>query len=109
MSVARNKACIYCGSEGPITDDHVIPKSLWREFGIRRRVLDNMSNRVPACLKCNQEKANRTPGEWFEMHPEYRARFLANARYLSNAVLRAVEEGIPGGTVRAMSRKVSCG
>lgn len=102
--MAKKNVCFYCGGDGPITTDHVIPVSRGREFRIRRRVLDNKSNRVPACLKCNQEKADRTPGEWFELHPEYRGRFLANARYLSNAVRMAVEGAIGIGSKGPVSR-----
>lgn len=82
------RACVYCGSTERLTIDHVVPISRWREFGVRRRVLDNNSNRVVACLRCNMEKAAMSPREWFEKHPEYRERFRREARYLSNTVKR---------------------
>lgn len=85
--------CVYCGREAALTVDHVIPLSRWVEFRIRRRVLDNNSNRVLACPSCNQEKGSMTPAEWFARHPEYRKHMLARARYLSDAVKQAVLGG----------------
>lgn len=79
-------ACVYCGSVEQLTVDHVVPLSRWQEFGLRRRVLDNPSNRVPCCRRCNSEKGNMHPREWLALHPEYVARFAAEAKYLSNAV-----------------------
>ncbi len=66
--------------------DHVVPVSRWREFGVRRSVLDNGSNRVLACERCNREKANLSPREWFSLHPEYRDRFRREAKYLSDTI-----------------------
>ena len=60
-----------------------MPLSRWREAGIKRRVL--------ACQKCNAEKANKLPDEWFALHPEYKARFLREAKYLSETVRRLCE------------------
>ena len=85
----RNKngpACVYCGSTSDLTVDHVVPLSRWREFGLKRRVLDNKSNQVLACRSCNAEKGNLSPSEWFALHPEFRERFRRQAKYLSNAV-----------------------
>ncbi len=82
----RKKACIYCGSRDSLTTEHVVPISRWRDFGVRRRVLDNKSNKVAACVKCNGEKASMSPKEWFELHPEYKKRFVREARYLSDIV-----------------------
>jgi hypothetical protein len=70
--------------------DNVVPVSRWREFGVRRMVLDNDSNRMPACLRCNSEKGTMSPGEWFDLHPEYKKRFKSRARYLSDAIRRIV-------------------
>ncbi|MFZ1464497.1 MAG: HNH endonuclease [Anaerolineae bacterium] len=83
-------ACVYCGSDKDLTVEHVVPISRWREFGVRRRVLDNDSNRVHACLKCNAEKGAMLPREWFHLHPEYKERFVHEARYISDAVKRIV-------------------
>lgn len=84
----RNALCVYCGSPGPLTVEHVVPIAYWRKYGVKRRVLDNKSNRVLACLRCNLEKGGMDPREWFELHPEYRQRFLREARYVSNLVKR---------------------
>ena len=46
--------CQYCGvREGPMTIDHVVPKS----FGGR----DSWENLVCACIECNNKKGHRTP------------------------------------------------
>ena len=84
----KKQQCVYCGSEDPLTVDHVVPISRWREFGVPRRVLDNKSNRVLACRRCNNEKGNMSPQEWFARHPEYRERFIREAKYLSDPVKR---------------------
>lgn len=48
--------CAYCGKEGDLTVDHVIPKS--------RGGTDAWENLLPACRPCNEAKGNRTPEEW---------------------------------------------
>jgi len=84
--VKQKEVCAYCGSDEEMTVDHVVPISRWQEFHVKRRVLDNKSNRVPCCRKCNAEKGCMSPREWFDLHPEYRKRFIAAAKYLSDAV-----------------------
>lgn len=64
----------------------MIPLSRWQEFGLRRRLLDNPSNRVLCCHRCNAEKGNMHPREWLALHPEYASHFAAEAKYLSNAI-----------------------
>jgi 5-methylcytosine-specific restriction endonuclease McrA len=49
-----NYTCQYCGTKsGQMTADHVIPKSLGGK--------DTWDNLVCACVKCNNEKGDRTP------------------------------------------------
>jgi len=87
MSEYTRERCVYCGSgELPLTTDHVVPLSRWIDFRIKRRILDNKSNRVVACRKCNNEKGNMSPKEWFALHPEYQKQFMKEAKYLSNQV-----------------------
>ena len=50
-----NRRCAYCGAAGPLTIDHVIPKS--------RGGADSKSNMVWCCFICNVRKAARTPEE----------------------------------------------
>ena len=46
--------CQYCGtSKGPMTVDHVIPKTMGGT--------DSWSNLVCACSRCNNKKGDRTP------------------------------------------------
>ncbi|MBQ9682036.1 MAG: type II CRISPR RNA-guided endonuclease Cas9 [Neisseriaceae bacterium] len=58
--------CVYCGDtldthrlfeKGYVEIDHAIPFS--------RSWDDSQNNKVLACGKCNQEKGNKTPFEWF--------------------------------------------
>lgn len=42
--------CVYCGSEGPITRDHVFPQTIFL-------VLDKQMITVPACDSCQQVKS----------------------------------------------------
>jgi 5-methylcytosine-specific restriction endonuclease McrA len=49
--------CVYCGSKEKITIDHFIPIS---KFGA-----DKIENIVPACIKCNSSKNNKSPEDWF--------------------------------------------
>lgn len=45
--------CQYCGTtRGPMTVDHVVPRSFGGE--------DTWENLVCACIKCNNQKADRT-------------------------------------------------
>jgi 5-methylcytosine-specific restriction endonuclease McrA len=46
--------CQYCGrTTGPMTTDHVIPRTMNGE--------DTWENLVCACVECNNKKGNRTP------------------------------------------------
>lgn len=47
--------CQYCGKKGPVTLDHVVPKS--RGGG------DSWENLVSACFECNNKKGNHCPEE----------------------------------------------
>jgi len=46
--------CIYCGAPDPGTLDHVVPVAQGGALGPL----------VPACVRCNQSKHARTPGQW---------------------------------------------
>lgn len=48
--------CFYCGSKENIGMDHVIPISRGGTHGI--------GNLVPACIKCNNRKLDKTIMEW---------------------------------------------
>lgn len=51
----RGTDCAYC--QFPATEvDHIVPVS--RGGGVA------LANLAPACLECNAEKGDRTPGEW---------------------------------------------
>lgn len=50
--------CYYCGIPGKMTVDHLTP--------ISRGGTDDIGNIVPACLRCNCSKRDRTAKEFFE-------------------------------------------
>ena len=50
-----NNKCVYCGSTKDLTLDHIIPKS--------KGGLNNWTNLVTSCFKCNSKKGDRTPEE----------------------------------------------
>lgn len=52
----EGRSCKYCGSPGPLTLDHVIPRSQGGS--------DEPQNLVPACRSCNSSKGGRTPEQW---------------------------------------------
>lgn len=88
-----SNACLYCQHTGQLTIDHVIPPKA-SEFGLRKReLMNNMSNMVPACLKCNGKKGNMIPAEFLDF-PELLI-FLKKAKYLSAKVRTALESS-PG-------------
>lgn len=48
--------CAYCGAEGKLAQDHVVPVS--------RGGAHEPSNIVPACKPCNSSKCNKLLSEW---------------------------------------------
>ncbi|MEM4284048.1 MAG: HNH endonuclease [Candidatus Caldarchaeum sp.] len=61
--------CAYCGCTSALQKDHIIPRC--------RGGMDHPDNVVWACEKCNQEKGDRDPFEW------YTARYgLEEGKYL---------------------------
>src|SRR5688572_9395897 len=50
----REGTCVYCGAVGPITKDHVIPRSLFKDR-------DRLMITVPSCGPCNRKKATGEP------------------------------------------------
>lgn len=68
--------CAYCGSEGPLTIEHVIPVS--------REDIDNpgtvRGNLMPLCKSCNCSKKDRTMDEYFAEEGMVRAEVVEFAR-----------------------------
>lgn len=61
--------CAYCGSDGTLCMDHVIPLS--------RRGENKINNIVPACRSCNSSKHDAPLAEWYVDQPFYsRDRFI---------------------------------
>ena len=51
-TIGNNLKCWYCGSGDVMTKDHFHPKSKGGHL------------KVWCCLKCNSDKANKTPRQW---------------------------------------------
>jgi 5-methylcytosine-specific restriction endonuclease McrA len=75
---AYGHRCAYCGADGDIEQDHIVPLS---QDGAH-----TAQNVTPACPSCNSSKRNRTPAEW-----------LASATFPERARAR-VEALLLGGT-----------
>ena len=56
--VHEGNKCAYCGSEGTLQWEHIVPRS--------RGGPNTIDNMVQSCPKCNREKAARNPIEWYE-------------------------------------------
>jgi 5-methylcytosine-specific restriction endonuclease McrA len=48
--------CVYCGTDGPLTQDHIVPVHSGGPY--------TASNLVPACRRCNASKSNKVMEEW---------------------------------------------
>lgn len=55
--------CHWCGAEGPLTFDHVVPKSRARALRLVGIWLPPIT--VEACPRCNNMKADLWPWEWW--------------------------------------------
>lgn len=53
--------CHYCGIDGPLTTDHIIPRASGGG--------DDTSNLVPACMTCNTSRGKK-PYDEFREHIE---------------------------------------
>ncbi len=85
----NNGICVFCGTEGEVTEDHIPPKNLFVGFP------DNGLIKVPSCYKCNNQsklddeyfRAFLIPQEDISSHPQaqklnklVREKFDANER-----------------------------
>ena len=53
---SRGGLCAYCGASGPLEADHRIPLS--------RGGSNDITNILPACVRCNRSKHARTETEF---------------------------------------------
>ena len=54
-----NHKCAYCGLNGQLIPEHIIPQS-------KEDSTDVIYNIIPACKRCNEDKFNSNPKEWYE-------------------------------------------
>jgi 5-methylcytosine-specific restriction endonuclease McrA len=76
-----NQRCAYCGGSAN-TIDHVLPRS--------RGGQDSWENLVACCLRCNNVKGNRTPGEM-----GWNLRIRPRAPHGTSWLVRGVERSLP--------------
>lgn len=81
----NRRCCFYCGAgfdlaspqpETAATVDHVFPRAMIRHFIGPLPLWWRRLNKVPACRRCNEAKADRHPALWLDAvpHPSGRDR-----------------------------------
>lgn len=80
-------ACAYCGEEGNMQIEHVIPRA--------RGGTHVIENIAPACCDCNYSKRDHPVDEWYKRQP-----FFDNARWLRIQGLCLAPQSHPAGTSR---------
>lgn len=80
-------ACAYCGEEGDMQIEHVIPRA--------RGGAHVIENIAPACCDCNYSKRDHPVDEWYRRQP-----FFDNARWLTIQRLCLAPQSHPCGTLR---------
>lgn len=76
------RTCCYCGTEGPLSIDHVFPRS--------RDGSDSGDNIVMACRSCNSSKGAKDMLEWMAEQGQFPPLLLLR-RYLKLAIEHAIE------------------
>lgn len=66
--------CIYCGSEGDLTLEHILPQC--------RCGLDSPDNAVWACKECNSSKGGKRLYEWFGLARKDEVSRIVEGKYL---------------------------
>ncbi len=78
--VEFDNRCAYCGVDGDLQVEHVIPISQGGEH--------HLGNIVPACERCNYSKGRRDVNQWYRSQS-----FFNEARWL--AIQSALTKGLP--------------
>jgi 5-methylcytosine-specific restriction endonuclease McrA len=78
--VEFDHCCAYCGTQGDLQVEHVIPISKGGEH--------HLGNIVPACASCNYSKRSAPVEQWYKAQP-----FFAETRWL--AIQAALAKGQP--------------
>jgi hypothetical protein len=76
-------ACVYCGSTGELSYDHLMPRS--------RGGPDTPENVVLACRACNSSKGDKGVYEWFTLDRRYEVPRVVEGKYLK--LLYLLHEG----------------
>lgn len=70
----RGRVCIYCGKEGDLTMDHLIPRS--------RGGPDIGDNAIFACKTCNSSKGSKGVYEWYTLERRNEILRIVEGKYL---------------------------
>ena len=74
--VESERACAYCGSQGQLQREHIVPRSLCiKPECATCDTLHGIHNQVLACLECNRFKATKG------LYQFYQARFPGDAKF----------------------------
>jgi len=90
----KHDQCIYCGTEGKLTHEHILPTC--------RGGPDCADNAVMVCQKCNSSKGGKRLYEWLGVDNKDNGNRIAEGKYLK--LLYALHE--KNGT---LSRGIMCG
>ena len=71
--------CAYCGADGPLQKDCMLPISRGGRYTV--------SNVVPACGSCNASKCNTEVTTWLRRKKLDESRFLVRQAAISRAIL----------------------
>lgn len=66
--------CIYCGSRGDLTTEHILPRS--------RGGPDHPDNAIRVCITCNMKKGNKRLYEWMGLGHKDQVPRIAEGKYL---------------------------
>lgn len=87
-------ACVFCGSRGPLSIDHILPVKECVDNGYHRYSINHPLNLVTACFKCNFDRVLNPPKMMkygrFTMNPTRFDRYLK----LTRLAMKALNESL---------------
>ena len=87
-------ACVFCGSRGPLSMDHVVPVQDCLDQGYCRYTINHPINLVTACFLCNTVRVHDQPKVMrygrFSANPTRFDRYLK----LTRLAMKALEESL---------------
>jgi len=81
----NHNLCIYCGAEGKLTTEHILPRSKGGE--------DIPDNVVRVCKSCNSSKGDKRLYEWKGLDHKDQHHRIAEGKYLKYLYARHEKQG----------------